>query len=201
MHHLRSQRCRQPADCAMWKTRCRANVLRFTNLDIALPFLQPHELPSEVRGSFGAPTALGPLRAIVTTALRWSACATLLHPAPPSEPSWRGSPNSDIISTCPGWVAQYTAATTCCSNWCAGALFISHRRWRRAISASSWHVEPAECNRSRCSSRGSRRSGGHHAGDRGPHSSGPHGRRRRATACSPAARCRPSSCLHHWRWQ
>lgn len=30
-------------------------MLRFTNLDVALPFLQPHELPTEVRGTVGAP--------------------------------------------------------------------------------------------------------------------------------------------------
>ena len=50
---LSGQRCRQAADCVMRGSRHRANVLRFTNLDIALPFLQPHELPSEVHGSFG----------------------------------------------------------------------------------------------------------------------------------------------------
>jgi len=33
----------------------RANVLRFTNLDVALPFLQPHELPKNARGALGAP--------------------------------------------------------------------------------------------------------------------------------------------------
>jgi hypothetical protein len=38
----------------LWLWRRRANVLRFTNLDIALPFLQAHEL-QDVRGFLGAP--------------------------------------------------------------------------------------------------------------------------------------------------
>lgn len=34
-------------------------MLRFTNLDVALPFLQPHELPQAVRGTIGAPEQSG----------------------------------------------------------------------------------------------------------------------------------------------